>query len=405
MQSKWTRIAVSELVAKGEAEIKTGPFGTQLHASDYVDDGTPVLNAGNIGFGDVRTDKLDFISTETVQKLASHLLQPEDIVFGRKGTVERHAFIRDRHTNWFQGTDCLRLRLKSPSIEPRFVSYYLLTEYHKEWIKNQSSHGSTMTSLNQGIIGRIVLNLPPLPTQRRIVEILSAYDDLIENNIRRIRILERMAQSVYREWFGQVNAESLPEGWEVTKVGEAFETLGGSTPSTKKSEYWENGSINWFSPSDLTANKAMFIKSSGKKINEQGLKNSSAKMFPPYCVMMTSRATIGVVSINTTPACTNQGFITCIPNKRVSAYQIYFWILENLDKIDNVASGATYKEIGRGEFREFDFIIPDKTTKQKFDEMISPIGRQIEILLAKNANLRWTRDLLLPRLVGGEVAV
>jgi len=119
--------------------------------------------------------------------------------------------------------------------------------------------------------------------------------------------------------------------------------------------------------------------------------------------MMTSRATIGVISINTTTACTNQGFITCIPNDRVSVYQIYFWILDNLELIDNVASGATYKEIGRGEFREFDFVIGDKPTNQRFDEIMSPIGRQIEVLLAKNANLRRTRDLLLPRLVSGEV--
>jgi type I restriction enzyme S subunit len=214
-----------------------------------------------------------------------------------------------------------------------------------------------------------------------------------------------MAQTIYQEWFGKVDKESLPEGWEVTTIENAFETLGGGTPSTKIPDYWEGGNINWYSPNNLTANNAMFIQSSAKQITKKGLDNSSAKMFPPYCVMMTSRATIGVVSINTTEACTNQGFITCIPNEKVSLYQIYFWILNNLDKIDNVASGATFKEITRGNFRKFDFIIPDETTKKKFDKIMLPIGRQIEILLEKNANLRQTRDLLLPRLVSGEIAV
>src|SRR5512136_2199601 len=103
--SKWTSCFVQDLVDRGEAEVKTGPFGTQLHASDYVEAGTPVINARNIGFGDIRTDKLEFISEATVQRLSSHLLEPGDIVFGRKGTVERHVFIRAEQARWFQGTD------------------------------------------------------------------------------------------------------------------------------------------------------------------------------------------------------------------------------------------------------------------------------------------------------------
>jgi type I restriction enzyme S subunit len=182
-----------------------------------------------------------------------------------------------------------------------------------------------MTSLNQDIIGRIILPLPPKNTQERIVDILSAYDDLIENNTRRIQILEEMAQAIYREWFvhfrypgheGTRMVESelgmIPEGWKVKPVAEAFETLGGGTPSTKISEYWENGDVTWFTPTDLTRSGSMFVMESEKKISTLGLKNSAAKMFPAYSVMMTSRATIGVTALNTSPACTNQGFITWV---------------------------------------------------------------------------------------------
>jgi type I restriction enzyme S subunit len=128
-------------------------------------------------------------------------------------------------------------------------------------------------------------------------------------------------------------------------------------------------------------------------------------MFPAYSVMMTSRATIGVTAINTRPACTNQGFVICVPNERVSFHQLYFWIEENKEKIISVASGATYKEISRSEFREFPIAVADKDKNLLFVEILTPIAKQIENLLAKNTNLCRTHDLLLPKLISGEVNV
>ncbi|MGK2906749.1 MAG: restriction endonuclease subunit S, partial [Desulfuromonadales bacterium] len=199
--SGWVACTVQSLVDQGQAEVKTGPFGTQLPASVYVENGIPVINVRNIGFGDIRSEKLEYISEGTAQRLSSHLLKPNDIVFGRKGAVERHAFIKKAHDRWFQGSDCLRLRVSGETADPRFVSYCFLIEAHKTWMMNQCSHGATMASLNQDIVKRIPLRLPPLETQRKIAAILSTYDDLIENNTRRIKILEEMAQAIYREWF------------------------------------------------------------------------------------------------------------------------------------------------------------------------------------------------------------
>ena len=227
-----------------------------------------------------------------------------------------------------------------------------------------------------------------------------------------------MAQALYREWFvkfrfpghemvGMVKTElgMVPEGWEVKPIGEVIETIGGGTPSTKIPDYWENGDIIWFTPSDLTASDTMFISESSKKITQSGFKNNSARLFPPYSVMMTSRATIGVTAINTKEACTNQGFITCIPNEHLSTCQIYFWIGQNRDKIITIASGATYKEINRTEFRQFLITVPDRDINKSFVQITAPIAKQIENLQVKNANLRRTRDLLLPKLISGEVDV
>lgn len=407
----WKAYTVHHFVSRGEAELKTGPFGTQLHASDYVEEGIPVINVRNIGFGGIREEKLEFISEETAQRLASHLLLANDIVFGRKGAVERHVLIKQKYVRWFQGSDCLRLRWKSPSVDPQFISYYLLTEDHKRWMANQCSHGSTMASLNQDIIARIPLSLPPLSIQRKIASILSAYDDLIENNTRRIAILEEMARMLYQEWFvkfrfpGHEHIGTIPSGWEVKYIGDIIDVLGGGTPSTQNKAYWDDGDILWYSPTDLTSAGTLFVLDSAKKITSLGLRSSSARLFPAYSVMMTSRATIGVIAINTQPASTNQGFITCIPNDTLSAHQIYHWLLDNQEKIIGLASGATFKEINKATFRQLTIIVPDKVISQQFNNIVFPIYKQVENLIKRNANLRRTRDLLLPKLISGEIDV
>ena len=138
MNARWRTCTIGDFLSKGEVEIKTGPFGTQLHASDYVEQGTPVINVRNIGLGNIRPEDLEFISQDTVERLSSHLLEAGDIVFGRKGAVERHAFIRPETAGWFQGSDCLRVRFKSPSVESRYLSYCFLTDRHKQWMTKDS---------------------------------------------------------------------------------------------------------------------------------------------------------------------------------------------------------------------------------------------------------------------------
>lgn len=121
--------------------------------------------------------------------------------------------------------------------------------------------------------------------------------------------------------------------------------------------------------------------------------------------MLTSRATIGVVAINTQPACTNQGFITCLPNKNISAYHLYFWLLDRKEEIISLASGATFKEINKATFRRISMIVPSADVATLLAEELDPIGKQVQALQKKDANLRVTRDLLLPKLISGEVEV
>lgn len=331
------------------------------------------------------------------------------VVTGRYGTLGEIFYIKSDF--WPHNTALYVENFKGNF--PLFINYLLKTLN----FQFQNAAGA-VPGVNRNYLHMMKVTIPPLPTQQKIAAILSAYDDLIENNTRRIKILEEMAQALYREWFvnfrfpgheGLRMVESelglVPEGWDVQTVEETFSITGGGTPSTKAPEYWENGEINWYSPTDLTSSGTMFMDCSGNQINESGLKNSSAKLFSPFSVMMTSRATLGVISINTTDACTNQGFITCIPNEHFPLYTLYHWLKENVETFNSLGTGSTFKEITKGVFKTIQLVVPPPEISSQFEQTVQPLAFQILNLQRKNNNLRRTRDLLLPKLISGEFDV
>jgi type I restriction enzyme S subunit len=407
-------ITIRELIERGEANVQTGPFGTQLKASEYVESGTPVINVRNVGFGDIRDADLEFINEAKAEQLKAHKLQRGDIVFGRKGAVERHALIADDQDGWIQGSDCLRLRLESETVCERYASYYLRTRAHQDWMQALCSFGATMASLNQDIVKRITIPLPDFPTQRKIAAILTAYDDLIEVNKRGIALLEKMAEELYREWFvrmrfpGHQNTKfvkGVPAGWKLRKIENAFEFTGGGTPSKSLPNYWNDGNVNWFTPSDITGASGIFLTESKELCSEEGLARSSAKMFPAYSVMMTSRATIGAIGINTSPACTNQGFITCIPNEQYPLPYLYQWLKLAKPYFEQLCGGATFPELTKGTFKKIEILTPPLAITCEFSTLSNPLLESIEASLEANKILTRTRDLLLPRLISGKLSV
>jgi type I restriction enzyme S subunit len=293
-------------------------------------------------------------------------------------------------------------------------AYYQL----KNFDINKVDSGSAIPSTSRDAFYEIPVALPPLPIQRRIAGILSAYDELIENSQRRIQILESMARALYREWFVHFRFPGhesvprvpsplgeIPQGWEVRAVANSFEISGGGTPSRKDERYWQDGTIQWFSPSDLTGAGTMFMDDSSDHITQMGLAESSARLFPARSVMLTSRATIGAIAINTREACTNQGFITCLPNERVPLYFLFHWIAENVPTFQRMASGATFKEISRGVFKTIDFLQAPSQLVKQFEASAAPLAEQALALQRQIQNLRRTRDLLLPRLLSGQIDV
>jgi type I restriction enzyme S subunit len=262
------------------------------------------------------------------------------------------------------------------------------------------------------------VTVPPLDVQRRIAEPLSALDDLIENNRRRIDLLEQMAQAIYREWFvlfrfpGHEDVPlidspggPIPRGWEVTTCGDALIALGGGTPSKTNSAYWDNGTIPWYTPSDLTRRRTRFAADPAMRITPEGLRSSSARLFPAGSVLMTSRATLGVLAIATTDASCNQGFIVIPPDDRWPPSFIYEWLDHHSEELEMLGTGATFKEITKGAFKRFPFLLPAPDVVEAFRDAVTPIEGHVRILEQRGRNLGAIRELLLPKLVSGEIDV
>ena len=181
--------------------------------------------------------------------------------------------------------------------------------------------------------------------------------------------------------------------------------LGGGTPSKKEPAFWDGGTIPWYTPSDLTKRQARYAVEPEMYITEEGLQRSSARLFPTGSVLMTSRATLGVLAISTTEAACNQGFIVIPPDERWPSSFVYEWLDDHADALEALGTGATFKEITKGTFKRVPFLIPTPQILCAFKDAVLPIEDEVRVLEAQNRNLALIRDLLLPRLVTGQIDV
>lgn len=327
------------------------------------------------------------------------------VIIGRKGTLGTVHYIDQPH--WPHDTT---LWVKDfQSNDPKFIYYFL-----KLLGLENFDVGAANPTLNRNHVHKITVKIPNPLVQNKIAAILTTYDDLIEANNRRIQLFENMAEEIYKEWFVRLRfpdyekmkmVKGAPEGWEERKVKDSFDFLGGGTPSKSNNQYWSNADVNWFTPTDITARKGAFLSESSLKCNEKGIRGSSAKMFPAYSLMMTSRATIGEVAINKVEASTNQGFITCIPSNDFPLSFLYFWLKLNKEYFLTLCGGATFPELSKNHFGKISLLKPPSIIMKLYTEQADPLFQQIDGLLETNQNLATTRDKLLPRLISGKLSV
>lgn len=207
---KWSNSSVGEMISDRQGEVKTGPFGTKLSASEYGKEGVPVISVGEIRMGEIllhtRTPK---VGPSVTKRMPEYLLEKGDIVFGRKGGVERSAYITDREAGWFLGSDGIRLRLPS-SCDKLFIAYQLLRPAHQSWMKSKAT-GTTMPSLNQGIIENIPILLCDYDLQCSIVKELERFETqskpLKDMYIKKMSALKELKSAILAQAFaGELTA-------------------------------------------------------------------------------------------------------------------------------------------------------------------------------------------------------
>lgn len=282
MSREWKRLPlrdVCELVQYGHtARATSEPVGPKfLRITDIVPALIDWASVPYCGMSETQRDK--------------YLLRDRDIVVARTGATSGYAKLLKNPPTAVFASYLVRLRIKA-GVDPRYVGAVVESDDYKRFIMANIG-GAAQPNANAQVLTSYPLLLPPIEDQRKIAAVLSIYDDLIENNTRRIAILEEMARALYREWFvdfrfpgheGVRMVESveglIPEGWQIHPLGEVVEITGGGTPSSGRPEYWEDGTVIWYSPSDLTAAGSMFISESSRRITELGLRESSARLFP-----------------------------------------------------------------------------------------------------------------------------
>ncbi|MET6759548.1 restriction endonuclease subunit S [Pseudoalteromonas sp. NCIMB_1079] len=411
---KYKSIKIEELVKSGEAKLQTGPFGTQLKASDYTESGVPVINVRNVGFGNIRTKDLEYLGEKMVEQLSVHQLEKGDIVFGRKGAVERHAYIDGIGEGWIQGSDCLRLRLNSDRVDNRFVSYYLRTKTHQDWMIALCSFGATMPSLNQDIVKLITFPAPPIDIQRKVTGILSAYDELIEVNKSRISLLSKVVQETFKEWFVRFRFpgfqeakfdKGIPETWSIKSILDEsnFKLI---KPNVDQFEgdkkYYATAQVDEITLLSPTA--LVSYSNRPSRAQYQPTENSVwfARMKNTYKILSVSNEDKALIN----NAILSSGFVGL--EAKETWYPFLYSLISSRnfhDTKDVYCTGATQESLTNSGLKQIKVLIPEKELVLSFSKIIRPVIDQIDDVQAVINKIEIQKNALLSRILSGKLKV
>ena len=412
------------------SDIQTGPFGSQLHQRDYVSFGTPCIMPTNIGNHlEINTESIAYVSDGDINRLKKHCVAEGDIIYSRRGDVEKCAYINKEEEGWLCGTGCLRIRITNNVFNSLFVAYQLSTKECKKWIVGNAV-GTTMLNLNTSILKGLPLVIPDIKTQNKIVDILKSLDDKIENNRRINENLEQQAQALFKSWFvdfepfkdGEfVESElgMIPKGWRVGKYDDIIDkTISGDWGKEK--------------PEGNYTHKVACIRGCDFQDIKNGLrgntperyileKNYQNKHFCDNDILVEISG--GTATVSTGRVCPVSqllidkfdGDIVCTNFCRVvrpicgyGAFLYYSWLYKYVHK---VMFGYENGTSGIKNFRIKDFtalepvLIPPKEVIAQFQELIENILVQMQTNGTQNQHLAELRDTLLPKLMSGELKV
>lgn len=400
---EWKEVRLGDI-----ADVQTGPFGSQLHKSDYIAEGIPCIMPTNIGSHlNFIVDGIAHVSEVDANRLSRHLTEFGDIIYARRGDIEKCAYVTTNEEKWLCGTGCLKIRCNN-GVNSRFIAYQLSTAECKKWITGNAV-GTTMLNLSKGILSNLPLLVPSHEDQRRIASILSSLDRKIELNNKINADLEEMAQAIFKNWFVDfepfkdgkfVDSElgMIPEGW---KVG----TLGDIT-NNKSAKVKERNDVKVLSPvtsGELVLSEEYFTKQVfSSSIAKYKIVNKGDFAYNP------ARVNIGSLGRN------EFDFYGCVSPVYVvfsvlEGYENYFDLFRKTDFFkDSVASlaiGGVRQSLSYDDLSLIETIIPSKNIVEKFNNLYNQMKKTIKANKLENSRLSLLRDTLLPRLMSGELEV
>jgi type I restriction enzyme, S subunit len=422
-------------IAKGSSGLVDGPFGSNLPASEYREDGIPIIRGSNLTLGTsrFRTEKFVFVSNETAELLSRSLCRPLDIIFTKKGTLGQTGIVPEDgpYSLYLLSSNQMKLTVDPELADPLFV-YYVVSSSDSTDKIIRDSEATGVPKTNLAYLRDFPITLPPLAEQRAIAWILGALDDKIELNGRMNGTLEDIAQTLFKHWFvdfDPVRAKAvgrdpsfpkpiadlfpvrlvdseigeIPEGWKSGVIDDLTEILGGSTPRTNQPSYWEGGTHYWATPKDLSTLTSPVLLETERRITDAGLTQIGSRLLPQGTVLLSSRAPIGYLAIAEVPVAINQGFIAMKPRKGVPSLFLLLWAQSAHQEIVSHANGSTFLEISKASFKRLPIVIPPPALLSAFGHLINPIYKRIILNQYQTLILSTLRDLLLPRLISAEI--
>jgi restriction endonuclease S subunit len=311
--------------------------------------------------------------------------------------------------------DTVRLDFRLEAQNPRFARflYWVLRTPQCRAYCGGRATGSAQVGLSREDF--LAYPVPPFTDERDdLAALLDALDNKIELNRKMNRTLEEMAQALFKSWFIDFDGHDdlvaseigpVPRGWEVKPIGDAVKVVGGSTPSTNESAYWEGGTHAWATPKDLSGLAVPVLLGTERQVTDAGLQKISSGVLPAGTFLLSSRAPIGYTAISQVPTAINQGFIAIPPGGELTAAYLLFWTRFNMDTIKGRAGGTTFAEISKAAFRPIPVVVPPQGRLGEFERVVGPLIDRIVANARESLTLTDLRDTLLPKLISGELRV
>ena len=334
-----------------------------------------------------------------------------DIVVARTGATVGYAkLIREPEDAVF-ASYLVRFRVDPSRADPAFVGRLVESNLYKAYVQSRIG-GAAQPNASAPVLGSFEFALPSKHSQSRIAEMLSAYDELMENNRRRMGLLESAARLLYQEWFVRLRfpghehtptTHGLPQGWTTYALDDIC--LVGRGASPRPIADFMGGEVPWFRIADATASESPYIFHTAEHVTDDGAKKSI--ILEPGALILSNSATCGIPNFTGVRGCIHDGWLHFANLKRISLQFLYCYFHDKRDElVSSVSDGSTQKNLNTAAVGRLKVVLPPQDVLlAQFDQSVGPMFKMIFNLAQQNISLRAARDLLLPRLMSGEIEV